>query len=809
MASAVKKIKEEPVADLFDLPLGGSMRSKEESEKAFRDAVKTHPFYDNAHSILDIYKSGVVRDGKGNVLGILVRNGLPAFAAKLAADVLRPAATKTSLRCSIFGGEPPNSGIAGYFDYRGSPIEHKYRKTSFTSAYAEIWPDVFPMVNYVSAIYKRALPQNWERQDAAIPDIVRINGSPYSTLTINSRFRTAHHTDAGDFDAGYGCIACMEGDFKGICLTFDEFKVNVTLQPTDVLIFNTHHFHSNTELEALNPKEVWSRLTCVFTTVLCWGARQLRRIPAALEAAKQLPERPPLCVDTIVEKDNGSNLNKADTVYPVDITPFALATIVTCLKHCAAKAVHVQNWLLRGGEDAEVLLFGEPFKVKDGIPERADCDMESHPNMLSMVKTPAMGGFKECDTTIAAAAEKEQHLSDDNLSAAISSELFEMWRSARVLWLELVDKEWKSLVSRNPTRTQFVWNNRSEMNSAFYDLCDVAKQIMLDLLHQETASPKEELAFWALFATHMNRCCTHELHMPEEAVSLRKLNVKLKDYNFGGTRYFKDMPEEEKKRRLERKQKIEDARRRSARMSEHAHRSQWLQNDSFDYQTEDRQVDYAGNGWPLPMQNISRVSLDEVPRTELPVESTDCVRLLVIVPVVRDVVVGECVAADCVEAKRLLENPAALRILTSTRDDVLPAVFKTDDVNIKTVDVMHTIKEKFDFIILQHVLATMDDSAASAYVETARRWADGCVLVEETDLQCRHYFTLLEEKRAAYDEAALPCFQTLHRARYGTENACIRTKAQIEKLCGNDVVCGRFKMVGSPLNTTVTVVQGL
>lgn len=51
--------------------------------------------------------------------------------------MLRPAATRTSLRSRIYGGEAPHSGIAGYFDYRGSPIEHKYRKTAFTYEHLE------------------------------------------------------------------------------------------------------------------------------------------------------------------------------------------------------------------------------------------------------------------------------------------------------------------------------------------------------------------------------------------------------------------------------------------------------------------------------------------------------------------------------------------------------------------------------------------------------------------------------------------------------------------------------------------------
>lgn len=65
------------------------------------------------------------------------------------------------------------------------------------------------MIDYISTLYKLTLPSCWQAQNDAIPDVVRIHHSPFSTLTINSRFRTASHTDAGDFDSGFGCLACL------------------------------------------------------------------------------------------------------------------------------------------------------------------------------------------------------------------------------------------------------------------------------------------------------------------------------------------------------------------------------------------------------------------------------------------------------------------------------------------------------------------------------------------------------------------------------------------------------------------------
>ncbi|CAD2219253.1 DNA J-binding protein [Angomonas deanei] len=587
---------------------GVKQDTPEEAEKRFREAIKTHPFYDRAHSVVDLQDTAVMRDGKGKIIGVYIKGGLPAFAASMAADVLRPAATKTSLRSTIYGGEPPNSGIAGYYDYRGSPIEFKSRKTSFTCENAKVWPDVFPLINYVSQIYRHVLPENWEAQNKAIPDVVRLNGSPFSTLTINSRFRTASHTDAGDFDGGFGCIACLEGEFKGMCLTFDHFRINIPLQPCDVLLFDTHHFHSNTEVELNSVGENWSRLTCVFyyRSLLGepWSYAEYRR---RLYAAKKLENHPPLCVNEIIEKDNGENKNKASEVHPVQLSPFSIVVMTTRYPvSIRAKALRLHQ-LLRGDDQLVTadMLFGEPLEITDGIPERPQEDKIT-PSSSIPKGTTAAGGFSTANEALEVASELRAQLSDENLSKLISPALFEMWSTGRKKWLDKVKGEWKKLEKRNPDRKNFVWNNQSEMNSDFYDLCEIGKQVMLALLRKESATPQEESSFWTLFAANMKVGCEEELKLPTDAISLKKLNVKLKDFNFGGTRYLKDMPEEEKARRLERKKRIEEARRRGD--SREVEKLNWLENDTFDYQTEDRVVDFAGNGWADPVAHAGAIT---------------------------------------------------------------------------------------------------------------------------------------------------------------------------------------------------------
>lgn len=821
-----KKVK----VELFDLPSSAqTSRSVEEVEKAYKEAIKAHPFFDNAHCLADVYQDGVFRDNNGTVVGIIVKQGLPEYACTAAADVLRPAATRTTLRSSMYGGESPLSGIAGYFDYRGSPIEHKYRKTAFTYDHVDVWPKVFPMIDYVSQIYKKAMPENWARQDAAIPDVVRIHGSPFSTLTINSRFRTAHHTDAGDFDDGYGCLACLEGPFKGLALTLDDFRVTFVMQPRDVLIFNPHHFHSNTEPETLMEDD-WKRLTCVFYYRASLGeppayAEYKRRLGNALAkkcAVAAVPRPLPLITDIVV-KDNGKNYNRPAPVHKVQLTPFALTATVYKLSHCSSVGGLIHELLAAEGERMEVDLFGEPLCQSHGISERPDEQLQIALMSASAFKLPPAGGFKECGLTLQAAAEKQQVLDPAYLTDHVSPALLEMWVKAREQWLALVRVDWVRTLARDKSRTNFTWNNRSDMNMAFFDLCEVAKQVLLGLLNKDTATPKEEQSFWAIFASNLNAACVTTLQMPEEAMSVRKLNVKIKDFTFGGTRYLKDMPADEQKRRLDRKARIEEARRSNdAGGGTERKGGDWLANDSFDYQTENQPVEYGGVERPTPVANADAVvrTPQEIITRAQRARAGDTVRVLVVLPPAPIAAAAEHSGLTAEqrageEAVRLLDNPSAKAMLETPHPNaVLPAARSYSDGDGGTVEVTYAYLAdclygpgSYDFIVLQHVLATIPHAdAAAALVRHVAGLATGAVLVEETDLQDRQYFRLKPETRAAYWAVAEGCFRELHHRRYGTESATLRTKADLEGLL--QPCCVRYKLVGSALNTTVLIVPG-
>ncbi|CAM41892.1 putative DNA J-binding protein [Leishmania braziliensis MHOM/BR/75/M2904] len=808
MESSTKRIK----MDIFNFPTIKETRTPEEVAESYAEAVKLHPFYDNAHCVIDFYDSGTIKDGRGEIIGVVLRKALPKYATSMASALLISAAVRTSLRSMIFGGESPLSGIAGYFDYRGSPVELKSRKTSFTYEHEEAWSAVFPVVDYVSEIYRHVAPERWKAQNNAIPDLVRIHGTPFSTLTINSRFRTASHTDVGDFDAGYSCIACIDGKFKGLALTFDDFRINVLMQPRDVMVFDSHHFHSNTEVEVSCSEEDWKRLTCVFYYRTALGepssyAEYRRR----LEKSKQDPSFTPV-VSNVMMKENGTNLNRPSPVHPVPPSPFWLPMLAHCLQHCASAAQSVHEAMTADGSQLAEIIFGEPLSTSDGIPLRGDDEKLKANGDTGAKPLSRLGGFSETDLMVSTAAEKRKYLDSEFLSHCISAQLLDMWKQARARWLELVGKEWKHMLTLNPERKDFLWKNRSEMNSAFFDLCEVGKQVMLGLLDKEAALPKEEQAFWTMYAVHLSAACAEELHMPHDAMSLRKLNVKLKDFNFGGTRYFKDMPPEEQQRRMERKQRIEEARRHGM-TGAHEKRANWLTNDSFDYQTEDCVVDYAKHKWVLPERHAKAVTKN-VHTAWLPTRE-EVVRVLVVLPDLQIRVEGvDCklekpdTVEDSSEWVRLVSSPAVHRLLAAAQRNLqLPDDVMHGNIHIRFVFHSTLPTDMYDFVVLQHVLSRIpDDVLASSYITRAAALCSGCLFVEETDVQCRQYYTLKYSIRRNYDAVAPHFFQQLHQASYGTKMARVRTKGELEALIPT-VCCARYKLQGSPLNTTIHVVS--
>ena len=598
--------KDEVVKGVFETAgFKNHVKTEEEMANLFTSAVESHPFVNRSHYNAIIDTDTVVRDTKGNVVCVLLKDSLPKKVSEMAADVLRGAPSRTSLRSSIFGGESPLSGIAGYYDYSGSPVELKCRKTSFTFEHVKTWPAVFPMISYVSQLYKEACPTEWQRQNEAIPDVVRLRDSPFSTLTINQRFRTARHTDAGDFDDGMGVLAVMEGNFEGLHLGMPDFGICFRMQPRDVLLFDTHHFHCNTELELPFKNSDWDRLTCVFYYRTQLGesncmSNYRRRLEEAMESGNH-----DIQITKIEPTDNGINSNVPSPIHRATNTPFGIAASMCVF--CNVRGPLEQLHKLLVNDPCRYLdMFGEKSIDGTGLPQRTDSELVS---MLKQVRSEGrvseLGGFSDTAVSQESMDMKKGLLSVKNLSQVLPPQLCAMYEESKEAWLAEVHRSWKHQIKLSPNREDFSWSNQGPINKSFFDLCDVAQQVMIFLLGNDHPSKSEEAAFWFCFATSMHDLTLQApLNMPSTAMSMRKLNVKLKDYSFGGTRYFKDQSDEEQQKRILRKKRIIEAR-KAGDADEEEVTTNWLVNDEYDYQEEDTPVDYEALGVLPADQNPS------------------------------------------------------------------------------------------------------------------------------------------------------------------------------------------------------------
>lgn len=156
------------------------------------------------------------------------------------------------------------SGIVGYFER--TPRFPYCRACSWNQSNPEKMDLLIPLVEEVDALMKSHAPERYEKQALAAYQTHRdfmIGKSNFSTLTINKNFRTAYHKDKGNLKDGISAMAVIrQGKWKGANLCFPEYEVAVKLDSLDLIIFDPHEYHGNTELYKLTPDAV--RCSIVF-----------------------------------------------------------------------------------------------------------------------------------------------------------------------------------------------------------------------------------------------------------------------------------------------------------------------------------------------------------------------------------------------------------------------------------------------------------------------------------------------------------------------------------------------------------------
>ena len=108
------------------------------------------------------------------------------------------------------------------------------------------------------------MPENHKKQlERAESTDFYINGTSFSTFTVNKNFRTGVHKDAGDFKDGFGNLTVLEnGNFKGAYTVFPQYGIGVNVREGDFLAMDVHEWHANTELYLENSESERISFVC-------------------------------------------------------------------------------------------------------------------------------------------------------------------------------------------------------------------------------------------------------------------------------------------------------------------------------------------------------------------------------------------------------------------------------------------------------------------------------------------------------------------------------------------------------------------
>jgi|UniRef100_A0A6C0IE58 hypothetical protein len=142
------------------------------------------------------------------------------------------------------------SSVLGYFEETPF-MKLPCRLTSYTQRYFENYQRGIPYIQYLNKCFEHLTPTEYNKQLARAKKnpSYRIEGTAFSSVTINRNFRTGLHKDAGDFKEGFGNLSAIErGKYSGGYTIFPRYSVGFNVRTGDYLAMNVHEYHCNTEM---------------------------------------------------------------------------------------------------------------------------------------------------------------------------------------------------------------------------------------------------------------------------------------------------------------------------------------------------------------------------------------------------------------------------------------------------------------------------------------------------------------------------------------------------------------------------------
>lgn len=139
------------------------------------------------------------------------------------------------------------SGVIGYYEktpFLGQPC----RMTGYTRSGLKQFIHGLPFLEAIDRQFKALVPAAHKKQLAEVSKkpMYQIGDTAFSTLTVNSNFRTALHKDAGDYRDGFGNLSVIEwGKYHGGETLFPRFGVGFNIRTGDFVAMDVHEWHTN------------------------------------------------------------------------------------------------------------------------------------------------------------------------------------------------------------------------------------------------------------------------------------------------------------------------------------------------------------------------------------------------------------------------------------------------------------------------------------------------------------------------------------------------------------------------------------
>ena len=188
-------------------------------------------------------------DGVFDALFTFAKNKSQDRGVASASPIGTPTGQKNPVQSNIMGFfDNWTVGQKGVFKQYGI-IPPKNRITAFTMKNPDKWKKVVPLIQEIDEMYAQLCPTYHSKQlQQAKKTHFRIPNTSFSTVTVNLDFRTASHTDSGDYPEGFGNLVVLEqGEYTGAYTVFPEYGIAVDVRQGDFLAMNVHKLHCNTE----------------------------------------------------------------------------------------------------------------------------------------------------------------------------------------------------------------------------------------------------------------------------------------------------------------------------------------------------------------------------------------------------------------------------------------------------------------------------------------------------------------------------------------------------------------------------------